>query len=408
MQRALTVSGSVGLALGLCQCHSTSTVREADVVVSVKDQKLGYYQGGKLVQSYKISTSKFGVGDRPGSCQTPLGRHEVIAKIGHGLPTGAVLKSRQWNGEVLKPNAPGRDPVVSRIMWLSGLESDNHNALKRYIYIHGTTEENLLGKPASYGCVRMSMSDVVNLFNEVNIGARVVITKDKLPVGDQMAVAEAKSAPKPLPAAPPASSNPPIPVDMPVKVPGEIHSEYAPGQAIAPKALTGVPTSAGKQKLSLPVEQPAVAKTKDKHPKEEAAPSVASSKKKKGKDKEEPVVAAADEQSGKASTPKKGRMFGMFKRTAADAETPAQPAPEVTAAPAKEKDHAKSKASSKKDKPAKEESETAHVNSGKHKPAKTENKTDKKKTTLTLKTPKGDAASGASKKHKADVAAVKA
>ena len=93
----------------LCQCSS----QRADVIVSVKDQKLGYYQQGKLTKEFKISTSKFGVGDEPGSCRTPLGKAEVIAKIGSGLPPGAVLKSRSWNGEVLKPNAPGRDPIVS-------------------------------------------------------------------------------------------------------------------------------------------------------------------------------------------------------------------------------------------------------------------------------------------------------
>jgi hypothetical protein len=110
-----------------------------------------------------------------------LGKAEVIAKIGHGLPSGAVIKSRQWNGEVLKPNAPGRDPIVSRILWLRGLEYSNRNAFNRFIYIHGTTEENRIGQPASYGCVRMKSKDVIDLFNTVSIGAKVIITDRKLP-----------------------------------------------------------------------------------------------------------------------------------------------------------------------------------------------------------------------------------
>ena len=162
----------VVMSCALSQCSSSGP---AEVVVSVKDQKLGCYHEGKLTKEFKISTSKFGIGDKPGSCCTPLGKAEVIAKIGHGLPPGAVLKSRSWNGEVLKPNAPGRDPIVSRILWLRGLEGTNRNAYNRYIYIHGTTEENRLGSPASYGCIRMGARDVVDLF-----GARIPAGKDRL------------------------------------------------------------------------------------------------------------------------------------------------------------------------------------------------------------------------------------
>ena len=152
-------------------------------MVSVKEQKLGIYQEGRLKKEYLVSTSKFGLGDQPNSYRTPLGKHEVVAKIGHGLPKGAVLKSRSWNGEVLKPNAPGRDPIVSRILWLRGMESADKNAQNRFIYIHGTPEECNLGKPASYGCIRMGMADVVDVFNEVSIGAKVVVTKGALPHG---------------------------------------------------------------------------------------------------------------------------------------------------------------------------------------------------------------------------------
>jgi len=170
------------IASSLSQVACKSTPPKADVVVSVKDQKLGVYDtSGHLVKSYKISTSKFGLGDTPGSNCTPLGKHEIVAKIGHGLPQGAVLKSRSWNGEVIQPNAPGRDPIVSRILWLKGLEGQNKNAFKRYIYIHGTPEETRLGQPASYGCIRMSMGDVIRLFEDLPVGAKVEITPKPLP-----------------------------------------------------------------------------------------------------------------------------------------------------------------------------------------------------------------------------------
>lgn len=172
--------GAAALLAGILMSSCSSTPK-AEVIVSVKDQKMGVYSDGHLLKQYPVSTSKFGVGDQPNSYRTPLGKAEVIAKIGHGLPPGAVLKSRSWNGEVLKPNAPGRDPVVSRILWLRGMERTNRNAMNRYIYIHGTTEEDRLGKPASYGCIRMGMRDVVEVFNEVSIGAKVIVTKTSLP-----------------------------------------------------------------------------------------------------------------------------------------------------------------------------------------------------------------------------------
>jgi L,D-transpeptidase catalytic domain len=204
-----------GTAAFLSACSSLPT---SEVVVSVKDQKMGLYNEGQLIKKYKISTSKFGLGDSPGSNRTPLGKHEVIAKIGHGLPTGAVLKSRSWNGEVLKPNAPGRDPIVSRILWLRGMESSNRNAMKRFIYIHGTPEESRLGKPASYGCIRMGMKDVVEVFNDVPIGAKVVVTRGGLPSGKkaeplptpEAEIVIAQTAPTPPP------SDRPIPVAIPV------------------------------------------------------------------------------------------------------------------------------------------------------------------------------------------------
>jgi hypothetical protein len=175
----------LALPIWLTACKSTeskSGSSKINAIVSVRDQKMGVYdREGKLIDRYKISTSKFGVGDRPGSCCTPLGRHEIVAKIGAGLPAGAVLKSRHWNGEVLKPNAPGRDPIVSRILWLNGLEAKNRNAYGRFIYIHGTTEENRLGSAASYGCVRMAAADVIKLYKQLGVGSKVTIVTERLP-----------------------------------------------------------------------------------------------------------------------------------------------------------------------------------------------------------------------------------
>lgn len=215
--RAIAAIAATAATLVLCHCSSPSPkTRGADVVVSVKDQKLGIYRSGQLVGTYRISTSKFGVGDRPGSNCTPLGKHEVVAKIGHGLPAGAVLKSRQWNGEVLRPNAPGRDPIVSRILWLSGCERTNRNAYGRFIYIHGTPEENRLGTPASYGCVRMAMRDVIRVFERVPIGASVVITQEGLPGNTGTAApAAVATQPQPAPAAQPVQEAQPVPATQP-------------------------------------------------------------------------------------------------------------------------------------------------------------------------------------------------
>jgi hypothetical protein len=189
--------------LASCGSSDAKLGRRVNAIVSVRDQKLGVYKNGKLLKRYDISTSKFGLGDRPGSNCTPLGKHEVVAKIGHGLPAGAVLKSRHWNGEVVKPNAPGRDPIVSRILWLSGLERENRNAYGRCIYIHGTAEENRLGSPASYGCVRMAAKDVINLFNDLPVGAKVNIVTNRLPRAGEVEPVSLP-APTPLPAVQPA------------------------------------------------------------------------------------------------------------------------------------------------------------------------------------------------------------
>jgi lipoprotein-anchoring transpeptidase ErfK/SrfK len=137
---------------------------------------------GQPVAIYKVSTSKYGTGDRDGSYATPLGHLCVRKKIGDGFPLGEVFKSRKPTGEVIPPDAPGRDPIVTRILWLDGLEAHNRNAFHRCIYIHGTPQESLLGTPVSYGCIRMRSSDVKNLYEFVGTGAQVTITEEHLKV----------------------------------------------------------------------------------------------------------------------------------------------------------------------------------------------------------------------------------
>jgi hypothetical protein len=148
---------------------------EHHVVVSVHDQKLALLEKGNLVATYPISTSKFGIGDRPGSFGTPLGELEVADKIGDGAPAGTVFKDRRRTGEVVGVNAPGRDPIVTRIIWLRGMQAQNRNAFGRDIYIHGTPEERNIGQPASYGCIRMRSVDIINLYSQVGPGAQVSI-----------------------------------------------------------------------------------------------------------------------------------------------------------------------------------------------------------------------------------------
>ena len=163
-----------GSALILASCAAPRDT-EHHIVVSVRDQKLALLQKGNLVATYPISTSKFGLSDRPGSFGTPLGELEIADKIGDGAPAGTVFKDRRRTGEVISVDAPGRDPIVTRIIWLRGREAQNANAFRRDIYIHGTPEERNIGRPASYGCIRMRSSDIINLYEIVGRGAQVTI-----------------------------------------------------------------------------------------------------------------------------------------------------------------------------------------------------------------------------------------
>src|SRR5579864_8009612 len=162
------------LPLLLASCAAPRDT-EHHVVISVHDQKLALLEKGNLVATYPVSTSKFGLGDRPGSFGTPLGALEIADKIGDGAPAGTVFKDRRRTGEVIPVDAPGRDPIVTRIIWLRGREAQNANAFRRDIYIHGTPEERNIGRPASYGCIRMRSVDIINLYSQVGTGAEVTI-----------------------------------------------------------------------------------------------------------------------------------------------------------------------------------------------------------------------------------------
>ncbi len=145
------------------------------VVVSVAEQRMVVLDQGKPLAQFPVSTSKFGLGSSGKTNFTPLGRHAVAKKIGGGQPLGMKFKSRRPTGEIVPVNAPGRDPIVTRILWLKGLETHNQNTYSRHIYIHGTPEEHKLGTPASYGCVRMRSVDVAWLYDMVGKGAKVDI-----------------------------------------------------------------------------------------------------------------------------------------------------------------------------------------------------------------------------------------
>ena len=180
--RLIQLAGAAFAVLGaLVSCsrpdYQPTAIVKDGAVVSVRDQKMAVMRNGRVIKTYPVSTSKFGLGDKKGSCRTPLGAHRIASKIGTGQPKGMVFKSRKPTGECVAPNSPGRDPIVTRIMWLAGMEARNRNAHSRLIYIHGTAEERTIGTPASYGCVRMKSNDVYEAFNLLQTGDPVVIER---------------------------------------------------------------------------------------------------------------------------------------------------------------------------------------------------------------------------------------
>ncbi len=153
-----------------------------EIVVSLTRQSLQLYRGGRVEREFLVSTSRYGPGEQRGSLCTPRGRHIVRAKIGAGLPAGAVLRGRRPTGEQFSPELhranPGRDWILSRVLWLSGLEPGRNrlgevDSMSRYIYIHGTPDHEPMGVPFSHGCIRMRNAEVCWLFDAVTPGSLV-------------------------------------------------------------------------------------------------------------------------------------------------------------------------------------------------------------------------------------------
>jgi lipoprotein-anchoring transpeptidase ErfK/SrfK len=163
----------VAISAFIASCVAPDT--QHHVIISTREQKLAVLDRGNLMAIYPVSTSKFGLGDWPGSSCTPLGELEIAEKIGDHAAPGTVFKDRRPTGEIVQPDSPGRDPIVTRILWLRGREPQNGNAFARTIYIHGTPEERNIGLPVSYGCIRMRSSDIISLYEIVGLGAQVTI-----------------------------------------------------------------------------------------------------------------------------------------------------------------------------------------------------------------------------------------
>ena len=157
-----------------------------EISVAAQSLKLLDDEGG-LLREYLISSAAKGVGEQAGSYQTPRGRHRIRARIGDGLPLGAVLRGRRPTGEICTPELmaaqPDRDWILTRILWLCGEEPGKNrggqvDTMRRYVYIHGTPDSAILGVPGSHGCIRMRNTDMVDLFDRVPVGTPVLISED--------------------------------------------------------------------------------------------------------------------------------------------------------------------------------------------------------------------------------------
>ena len=154
--------------------------------IDLSAQRLDLLEGARLIASYPVSTSKYGGGELRGSHKTPRGRHVIRAKIGDGQPRGAVFVGRRPTGEIYSESLacayPGRDWILTRIMWLSGLDIGINrlgavDTMRRYIYIHGTPDSVALGEPGSIGCIRMANDALLELFDRVPTGTVVDIVE---------------------------------------------------------------------------------------------------------------------------------------------------------------------------------------------------------------------------------------
>ena len=147
---------------------------EPKINISVKKQELTLKLGRKKLAAYAISTSRFGLGSKEGSLKTPTGKFRIAEKIGEDMPLGTVFKSRR-PAKATRKMLREDDLVMSRILWLDGLEPENANTYERFIYIHGTNHEGEIGELASHGCIRMRNRDLVELFDRVEVDTPVMI-----------------------------------------------------------------------------------------------------------------------------------------------------------------------------------------------------------------------------------------
>lgn len=152
--------------------------------ISIPQQHLRLFGDEGVMMDVKISTALNGTGEQNGSGCTPRGWHQVRAKIGAGCPINTVFRARRPTGEIYTPGLqqaePERDWILTRILWLSGLEPGRNrmgqvDTMRRYIYIHGTPDEEPMGVARSHGCVRMRNNDIITLFEQVEVGTRVLI-----------------------------------------------------------------------------------------------------------------------------------------------------------------------------------------------------------------------------------------
>jgi L,D-transpeptidase YbiS len=167
-----------GFVKAPCGMHNGGVnLKQPRIEVSVATQRLVLWDGIRQVRSWPCSTSKFGLGYSEGSNKTPIGGFVVREKHGDLAPSGTIFKSRQpvgqWTPEMFTPD----DLVLTRILWLDGVEKRNANTFQRYIYIHGTNDERSIGRPTSHGCVRLKNADVVELFEQVPVGTAVWISE---------------------------------------------------------------------------------------------------------------------------------------------------------------------------------------------------------------------------------------
>lgn len=149
---------------------SCTVSKNPHVVISIKEQKAKIIAGARTIKAFPVSTGRGGIGNKPGSAQTPTGEFEIVKKIGDGMPPTIGIK-----GASITKNVKGNDPIIGRSLWLSGLEPQNKNTLNRLIRIHGTPYIDKIGQAVSLGCVRFKPEDIISFCNYVSVGSKLQI-----------------------------------------------------------------------------------------------------------------------------------------------------------------------------------------------------------------------------------------